>query len=273
MKASIIFLQIAALVASVSAHGKLISPLGLNVEPAVDLGSQADVSLGVSKNKPCGFVLGKAAPNLDSAIQTPRATFAPGSQADLQYFIVNQDGAGPLSVSFSADGGQTWTAAKVTKNAPGQAGINLANLNGGSQVPVSIQVPDMNCPAGSCVMMVKNPITFGSCAPVEIKAGAQNQFTMTFENQGGKPVGQGLRGAAAGGIGAAVDKPAKANKGGVDIPNIPEAANIPGVGDVLGGVTGGAAKAGGAAGAKAGGAAGALGGLGDILEGILGGAQ
>ncbi|TPX65586.1 hypothetical protein SpCBS45565_g05043 [Spizellomyces sp. 'palustris'] len=269
MKTSLIFAQIATLVTAVSAHSKLTAPLGLNVDPAVDLGSQADVALGVSANNPCGRVLGKGGPKLQDAIAQPRATFAPGSEVDLGYFIVNQDGAGPVSVSFSADAGQTWTQAQVLQNAPGRGGVNLANLRGGSDAQVKIQVPNMECPAGSCVMMVRNPITFGSCAPVEIKQGAANNMIMTFENQGGKPVGQGLRGAAAGGIGAFVDKPAggkKAAKGaggaagalGGILDGAKAGKGAGGLGDILGGL-------GGAGGGKAGG-------LGDILGGVLGGA-
>ncbi|KNC99248.1 uncharacterized protein SPPG_05504 [Spizellomyces punctatus DAOM BR117] len=254
MKASLIFAQIATLVAAVSAHSKLTAPLGLNVDPAVDLGSQADVALGVTARNPCGRVLGKGAPQLQDAIAQPRATFAPGSEVDLGYFIVNQDGAGPVSVSFSADAGQTWTQAQVLQNAPGRGGLNLANLRGGSDAQVKIQVPNMECPAGSCVMMVRNPITFGSCAPVEIKQGATNNMIMTFENQGGKPVGQGLRGAAAGGIGAFVDKPAGGKKGAKG------AGGAAGAAGALGGILDGA---------KAGKGAG---GLGDILGGVLGGA-
>ncbi|KAJ3152200.1 hypothetical protein HDU89_001419 [Geranomyces variabilis] len=207
MKTSCILLGLAVSIASVSAHGKLTEPLGLNVDPRVDLNSQADVAIGVSQFNACGAII--AAPAFSRADMTPRATFAAGSTAQLTFHIVNQDGAGPLSVAFSPDNGKTWTPAKVTVDAPGRFGVNLANLQSkGQDAPVSIVVPDMACPAGSCLLQVRNPITFGSCSPVEITpAGTQNRMIKTFKSEGGKPAGFGLVGPKAGGAGF-VDPPA-----------------------------------------------------------------
>ncbi|KAJ3008970.1 hypothetical protein HKX48_008248 [Thoreauomyces humboldtii] len=186
---------------SVSAHGKLIAPLGLNVNPVIDLNSQADVAIGVSVGNACGQVIAK--PNaIDRADTTPRATFSAGGTATITYHIVNQDGAGPLSVSFSPDAGRTWTQAAVSVNAPGRFGINAANEGQkGQDAPVTFTVPNMACPAGSCILQVKNPITFGGCSPVEIVQGGATTITKTFYNSGGKPAGSGLVGDAAGGAG------------------------------------------------------------------------
>ncbi|KAJ3155724.1 hypothetical protein HDU86_004193 [Geranomyces michiganensis] len=196
--ASCILLGLAASIVGVSAHGKLTEPLGLNVDPRVDLNSQADVAIGVSAFSACGSVI--AAPPIKRNDMAPRASFAAGSTAQIKFHIVNQDGAGPLSVAFSPDNGKSWTSAKVTVNAPGRFGVNLANSGSkGEDAAVSIIVPEMACPAGSCLLQVRNPITFGSCSPVEITpAGTQNKMIKTYTSEGGKPAGSGLVGIKAG---------------------------------------------------------------------------
>ncbi|KAJ3009108.1 hypothetical protein HKX48_008151 [Thoreauomyces humboldtii] len=167
----------------VAAHGKLIAPLGLNVDTSVDLSSEADVALGVGATA-CGFVLGKGA--VDQTDMSPRASFAAGSDATATYHIVNIDGAGPVSVAFSGDSGATWTKAAVSVNAPGAAGINPGNLLSGADAPVTFSVPNMACAAGSCLMRVNNPLTFGSCSPVQITQGSQNQMLKTYNDPTGK---------------------------------------------------------------------------------------
>ncbi|KAI8818761.1 uncharacterized protein EV422DRAFT_536737 [Fimicolochytrium jonesii] len=257
---------LSACVAQVVAHGKLTSPLGLNVNPAVALDSQRDVALGVSKRNACGRVLGGGANAIDRTDTTPRATFQAGSSADIVYRIVNQDGAGPLTVSFSPDNGQTWTDAEVTTNAPGRGGINLANLRGGADATVTFNVPNMECPEGSCLMQVRNPISFGSCAPVAVGAALTNNIVKDFANSGGaaapaaaaKGAGRGRKagagaaragGARTGAAGAAA--PAGGNAGGI-------AARIKAIAAKANGGAAGAGAAGAGAAKKAAGAAGGL---------------
>ncbi|KAJ3005567.1 hypothetical protein HKX48_000612 [Thoreauomyces humboldtii] len=170
----------------VSAHGKLISPLGLNVDPSVPLSSEADVALGVGAgSSACGFILGK--PNgIDRSDMTPRASFAAGKSATMMYHIVNIDGAGPVNVAFSGDNGKTWTTATVQQQVPGSSGIDVKDVKQGSDAPLTITVPDMTCEAGSCLVRVNNPLTFGSCAPAEITTGGTTQFIKTYANSGGQ---------------------------------------------------------------------------------------
>ncbi|KAI8917890.1 hypothetical protein DFJ77DRAFT_458188 [Powellomyces hirtus] len=215
MKTTICILaQVAILAATVSAHGKLIEPLGLNVNTAVDLNSQADVAIGVTRANACGTVLANPGA-IDRSDMAPRANFVAGSSATVTYHIVNQDGAGPLTAAFSPDNGATWTNAPITANAPGRFGINNANRGSkGQDVPITLTVPDMNCPAGSCLLQVRNPITFGSCAPVSItQGGGQTEMIKTFANSGGKPAGQGLVGPKAGGVGFVDPQDLPGNRG------------------------------------------------------------
>ncbi|KAJ3039829.1 hypothetical protein HDV00_011737 [Rhizophlyctis rosea] len=182
------------------AHGKLTEPLGLNVQPTTDLNSQSDVAFGVSTSNPCGR---RGANQLATAIATPRASFVAGSSASVTWHIQNQDGGGPLTMAFSGDGGNTFQQATITRNAPGT--FSLTNA-GGTDQQIQFQVPNMNCPAGSCVMMIRNPISFGSCAPVEITQGGSNAMFVTYSNPNGganAAAGAGAGAAAAGGTTAA----------------------------------------------------------------------
>ncbi|KAJ3054030.1 hypothetical protein HK097_002812 [Rhizophlyctis rosea] len=178
--------------AAALAHGKLTNPLGLNVRPDVDLNSQSDVAFGVSENNPCGR---RGASQLASAMATPRASFVAGSAATVTWHIQNQDGGGPLTMAFSGDGGNTFTPATITRNAPGRFSLTS---EGGTDQEIAFNVPNMNCPAGQCLLMIRNPISFGSCAPVEITTGGANQMMITYTNPtgAGAPVTQSATAAA-----------------------------------------------------------------------------
>ncbi|KAF8753747.1 hypothetical protein RHS01_06541 [Rhizoctonia solani] len=85
---------------------------------------------------------------------------------------VNQDGAGPYTCDISADGGNTFQAAKVTKNVPGAfLGLSTATAE---DFPLNVQMPSgMQCAGGpngdACVVRCRNATPagpFGSCAVV-----------------------------------------------------------------------------------------------------------
>ncbi|KAJ3287181.1 hypothetical protein HK104_008720 [Borealophlyctis nickersoniae] len=164
----------------VLAHGKMTAPLGLNVDPNTPLNSQSDVAIGVSQRNPCGR--SRAGGKPDQSDMTPRATYVAGSTTSFQWFMQNQDGGGPLQVMFSGDNGQTFQAATVTQQAPGR--FSLTN-QGNKEAQVEFEVPDMECASGQCLMMVRNPVTFGSCCPVEIVQNGENSVSMTYETEGG----------------------------------------------------------------------------------------
>lgn len=193
--------------AHVLAHGKLMEPLGMSVDPKLAASSQSDVAIGATRVSPCGTTLGKP---FDRNDMTPRAEYYPGQTATLKWEAVNQDGAGPLRVRFSADRGRTWTNAQVGKNVPGIIGLSAAGLpiiGGNKLYDVDVQVPNMECPPGSCMMLVTNPLTFGSCVPVSIQSSNKGETKVTFENQGGDYAGGGRKGLTAGGIGGILDVP------------------------------------------------------------------
>ncbi|QRV82102.1 hypothetical protein RhiJN_10117 [Ceratobasidium sp. AG-Ba] len=85
---------------------------------------------------------------------------------------VNQDGAGPYTCDVSADGGNTFQKATVTKNVPGAfLGLSTATAE---DFPLNVQMPaGMQCAGGpngdACVVRCRNATPagpFGSCAVV-----------------------------------------------------------------------------------------------------------
>lgn len=191
-------------VPGVSAHGKLMSPLGASTSPQVAASAQSDVAIGVTAVSPCGTTLGRP---FDRNDRRPRAEYYPGQQATLEWHTVNQDGAGPVRVRFSPDNGMTWKDADITKNVPGIIGLDASSLPiiGRDQShPLQIRVPNMNCPPGQCMMMVSTPLTFGSCSPVSIQSGNSGRAVMSYTSAGGT-MGGGAKGLMAGGLGGVLD--------------------------------------------------------------------
>lgn len=202
---SLVAVQLVCNIGRVLAHGKMLAPMGMNVDPNLAVSSQSDVSIGTTALSPCGTTLGKP---FDRSDTTPRAQYYPGQSATLTWHTVNQDGAGPLRVRFSPDNGATWQDADIQSNVPGALGLDAAGLPIiGSDADHQLQftVPNMECPPGQCMMLVSNPLTFGSCAPVSIQQGASGNLTMTHKSTGGASDGSGAKGIMAGGIGGVLD--------------------------------------------------------------------
>jgi hypothetical protein len=86
---------------------------------------------------------------------------------------VNQDGAGPFACDVSTDGGQTFTAAKVSNNVPGFAGLSLTaakDFNVQATVPAGT-----TCAGGpngdACIMRCRNQALagpFGGCVAFNV---------------------------------------------------------------------------------------------------------
>ncbi|KAJ3027124.1 hypothetical protein HDV00_011394 [Rhizophlyctis rosea] len=225
------------------AHRKMTAPLGLNIRPGTSLQSESDVAFGVSNTDPCGLLGGT---QLNSQMSTPRATYVASSAATATWHIVNQDGGGPLSLSFSSDGGKTFQPATITQNVLGTFSLTTA---GGTDQTVGFQVPNMNCPAGSCVMMMH--VTYESetggtaaSASVGTTAAAAQTVGGTGATTGGTTSGFGGFGNLFGGGGGHT----KGGAGGF--------ANLFGGGGAAAGGVGGFANLFGGAGAAGGGGAG-----------------
>lgn len=218
---------VVASAALVSAHGRLQDPAPL---------SNAFAQIGNN----CGNAAVKGAPS---------ASFTPGQDATVQWFIQNGDGAGPLQVAFDTTGtGKSFDVkATITQDAPG---TNKRPPAGAAKKahPVTFTVPaDLNCPAGGCVMQIRQAGNrgFGSCALVST-GGAAGGAAAGGADAGAAATGgaadAGVDGAAAGGADGAA-------AGGVD------GAAVDGAdGAAAGGAAGGAKKAAGGAKKQAGGA-------------------
>jgi len=132
-------------------------------------------AIASGKTGVCGST--KAGGNNDVASQLAAASQAglPSAAADgtvtMNLHQVNQDGAGPYTCDVSADGGNTFTAATVTKQVPGAFGLSLAAA---TDFPLAAQIPaGMTCAGGpngdACIMRCRNPALagpFGSCVAV-----------------------------------------------------------------------------------------------------------
>ncbi|TDL20246.1 hypothetical protein BD410DRAFT_725896 [Rickenella mellea] len=140
-----------------------------------------DKEIASGKTGPCGST--KAGGNNDVASQLAAASSAglPSAAADgtvtMTVHQVNQDGAGPYKCDVSADGGNTFTAATVSQNVPGFAGLSLAKA---TDFQLVAQMPaGMACTGGpngdACIMRCRNPALagpFGSCVAVTNAASA-----------------------------------------------------------------------------------------------------
>ncbi|KAJ3086763.1 hypothetical protein HK102_012527 [Quaeritorhiza haematococci] len=176
------FALLAASASSVSAHGKLTNPEGLNVQvnQGIPLTSQKDVTRVRSAGDPaCGkFANGRGqALDLASADMSPRMLVNPGTTAQLTWFQQNADGAGPLTASIDTTGtGKNWQPLQLSQNIPGVGGFGIRNSR--KNIQLDVQIPQnlqCNGPEGSCLLRLENPLGFVSCAPIGIQSQQQPQ--------------------------------------------------------------------------------------------------
>ncbi|KAK6827797.1 hypothetical protein PG990_009440 [Apiospora arundinis] len=145
-----------ALAASVSAHGRLITPPGLpNSGPLQDI--------RVTANS-CGQGVTVGGNSV--------ASFKAGATQEITWTVDNGDGAGPFGVFFDPTGKGTNFNVKavMVKNMEGQNGGVANSFPRGNHV-LSFKVPATKC--NKCVMQVRQVVTgkdgFGSCAVVSIQ--------------------------------------------------------------------------------------------------------
>lgn len=194
MHARILYLS--ALVGLVAAHGTItavngangITGAGMGIDPATprdgtrakpfqqDTSIIRDREIESGKVGPCGRTSQKGAIDMASEMEAAASAGMPSATAsgEIQMTLhqVNQDGAGPYTCDVSADGGNTFQAAKVTKNVPGAfLGLSTATAE---DFPLNVQMPaGMQCAGGpngdACVVRCRNATPagpFGSCAIV-----------------------------------------------------------------------------------------------------------
>ncbi|KAJ3018045.1 hypothetical protein HKX48_003198 [Thoreauomyces humboldtii] len=105
------------------------------------------------------------------AIKGTPTSLTAGQSETASWFILNQDGAGPLQVTFDQTGKGTnfGTPATITTQVPGNNRIAVAGTTGKAH-PLTFTVPNLSCPASGCVMMVRQAGNsgFGSCALVNV---------------------------------------------------------------------------------------------------------
>ncbi|KAJ3104654.1 hypothetical protein HDU96_008853 [Phlyctochytrium bullatum] len=147
--------------ALVSAHGRLQVPTPLNTDFE-----------RLNNNNICGRGVNL---NGNNAVA---ATFTAGATQSLTWFVLNGDGAGPLTVKVDPTGTGNFGAgavdAVITKQVPGQNGnIGNSGLRSNAPTDFEIQIPNVQCAAKGCLMQVKqsNNGGFGSCAFIQINGG------------------------------------------------------------------------------------------------------
>ncbi|KAL5640119.1 hypothetical protein ACGC1H_007417 [Rhizoctonia solani] len=200
-------LYLSALISLVAAHGTItavtgangITGAGMGIDPATprdgtrakpfqqDTSVIRDREIASGKVGPCGRTSQKGAIDMAAEMEAASSAGIPSATAsgEIQMTLhqVNQDGAGPYTCDISADGGNSFQAAKVTKNVPGAfLGLSTATAE---DFPLNVQMPaGMQCAGGpngdACVVRCRNATPagpFGSCAVVtnaEPAGGAKN---------------------------------------------------------------------------------------------------
>ncbi|KAJ3085386.1 hypothetical protein HK102_014214 [Quaeritorhiza haematococci] len=149
----------------VEAHGKLVNPEDLNVQlnKGIPLISRRDVTRirRGQHGTPCGrFQNGNGdAINLATADMTPRMIVRPRLTAQIEWFQQDKDGAGPLEAAIDATGtGNNFQATAVSRNIPGQAGINTNTSR--QTLHLTVDIPHgLRCfgPNGACLLRVNEP--------------------------------------------------------------------------------------------------------------------
>ncbi|CUA68255.1 hypothetical protein RSOLAG22IIIB_07785 [Rhizoctonia solani] len=189
-------LYLSALVSLVAAHGTIVAVKGANGVTGAGMGIDPSTPRDGTKAKPfqqdtsvirdreiasgqvgpCGRTTQKGAIDMAAEMEAAASNGIPSatSSGEIQMTLhqVNQDGAGPYTCDVSADGGNNFQAAKVTKNVPGAfLGLSTATAE---DFPLNVQMPaGMQCAGGpngdACVVRCRNATPagpFGSCAVV-----------------------------------------------------------------------------------------------------------
>ncbi|GAB1524226.1 hypothetical protein RhiXN_09689 [Rhizoctonia solani] len=189
-------IYLSALISLVAAHGTIVAVKGANGITGAGMGIDPSTPRDGTRAKPfqqdtsvirdkeiesgkvgaCGRTTQKGAIDMASEMEAAASNGIPSATAsgEIQMTLhqVNQDGAGPYTCDISADGGNTFQAAKVTKNVPGAfLGLSTATAE---DFPLNVQMPSgMQCAGGpngdACVVRCRNATPagpFGSCAVV-----------------------------------------------------------------------------------------------------------
>ncbi|KAG8716797.1 hypothetical protein FRC11_003885, partial [Ceratobasidium sp. 423] len=156
-------LYLSALVSLVVAHGTItavngangITGAGMGIDPSTprdgarakpfqqDTSIIRDREIQSGKVGACGRTTQKGAIDMAAEMEAASSAGIPSatSSGEIQMTLhqVNQDGAGPYTCDISADGGNTFQAAKVTKNVPGAfLGLSTATAK---DFPLNVQMP------------------------------------------------------------------------------------------------------------------------------------
>ncbi|CAE6501092.1 unnamed protein product [Rhizoctonia solani] len=200
-------LYLSALVSLVAAHGTItavkgangVTGAGMGIDPSTprdgtkakpfqqDTSIIRDREIASGQVGPCGRTTQKGAIDMAAEMEAAASNGMPSATAsgEIQMTLhqINQDGAGPYTCDVSADGGNNFQAAKVTKNVPGAfLGLSAATAE---DFPLNVQMPaGMQCAGGpngdACVVRCRNATPagpFGSCAVVtnaQSAGGAKN---------------------------------------------------------------------------------------------------
>ncbi|KAJ3017273.1 UNVERIFIED_CONTAM: hypothetical protein HDU68_011765 [Siphonaria sp. JEL0065] len=153
-----IILFLSATVSLIAAHGGITVPAPLN---PVAAGKKPALGNFKTVGNGCGVAIPA---NLQAAV-----TWTVGQTADLTFFTLNGDGAGPVTAKIDTTGKGAFaaaTTAQVTLQPPGTGG-NKGAVKGAN--PMKLVVP--NTPCTNCLVQVKNAgAGFGSCVAVNIVA-------------------------------------------------------------------------------------------------------
>ncbi|KAJ6592333.1 hypothetical protein B0H19DRAFT_890137, partial [Mycena capillaripes] len=134
-----------------------------------------DKDIASGKAGVCGRTLAggsnDVAAQLAAASQAGLPTAAADGSVTMTLHQINGDGAGPYTCDVSGDGGNTFQAATVTTQVPGNNGRSKAKA---TDFPLTAQIPaGMACTAGpngdACILRCRNPANagpFGSCVAV-----------------------------------------------------------------------------------------------------------
>ncbi|KAJ7463001.1 hypothetical protein FB451DRAFT_1266548 [Mycena latifolia] len=250
------FIVFAAVSASallkVQAHGTITGVTGANGVQAAGFGIIASTPRDGSTRKPfeqdtsvirdkdiasgktgvCGSTLAggnnDVAAQLAAASQAGLPTAAADGSVTMTLHQVNGDGAGPYTCDVSGDGGNTFQAATVTQQVPGNNGRSKAKA---TDFALTAQMPaGMACTAGpngdACLLRCRNPSRagpFGSC--VAVASGTANATAATgataaagnatATDAAGVEAGAG-NGTAATGVGAAAGNTTTTDASGVE---------------------------------------------------------
>ncbi|KAJ2994970.1 hypothetical protein HDV02_001144, partial [Globomyces sp. JEL0801] len=198
------YILLSTIATTVTAHGFLSAPSGLNGQKATKVNVAGE---------PCGKVQGTFPPNAADLAATT-VTLKPGDKtAKIQYIIQNGDGAGPVNIQFDPSGTGDFSTiqnATISQQVPGVKGI----LKGARRdaADVIFEVPaNLNCPNGCLMRISQADRQFGACAI--IKTGAETAIPLPEPVKGAKKQGKVGKAAKKGNQAKGNAKNGKGNQG------------------------------------------------------------